>query len=368
MSTAAIPISTSCSSSRRPSSTTRSARRSCTRCSSSSRAGDLCADLAAGLHQRRRAAGRRVGVRPDPGLSPIPRPTRTSRSRAPELRDVVEHRDTYRQGTAGVMGFAAAQTAILQGLRQNGREHMGRLEWRKLDDRGFPHEATADPARSSLRARRAWRWRPARRGLAFAAAPEGQLTWGVHVSLAPTWFDPAETPGIITPFMVLYALHDAMVKPMPGEPMAPCLAESWSASEDGLHLRLRAAQRRQVPQWRAGHRRGRQILLRALPGHLARFDEGAGGGDRNPRPAACALPAEKAVARFPDLLCDRQRRRLDRAQEICREGRRRRVQKGADRRRALQIRLVHPGCRTGARGLRPVLAQDPERQAAGDAR
>jgi peptide/nickel transport system substrate-binding protein len=44
----------------------------------------------------------------------------------------------------------------------------------------------------------------------------GQLTWAVHVSLAPTWFDPAETPGIITPFMELYALHDAMLKPMPG--------------------------------------------------------------------------------------------------------------------------------------------------------
>jgi peptide/nickel transport system substrate-binding protein len=66
------------------------------------------------------------------------------------------------------------------------------------------------------------------------AAPEGQLTWGVHISLAPTWFDPAETPGIITPFMVLYALHDAMVKPMPASPMAPSLAESWSVSPDGL--------------------------------------------------------------------------------------------------------------------------------------
>ena len=42
-----------------------------------------------------------------------------------------------------------------------------------------------------------------------AAAPEGQMTWGVHISLAPTWFDPAETLGIITPFMVMYALHDA---------------------------------------------------------------------------------------------------------------------------------------------------------------
>ena len=42
---------------------------------------------------------------------------------------------------------------------------------------------------------------------ARAASPEGQLTWGVAISLAPTWFDPAETPGIITPFVVMYALH-----------------------------------------------------------------------------------------------------------------------------------------------------------------
>ena len=50
--------------------------------------------------------------------------------------------------------------------------------------------------------------------MAFAGA-DGQLTWGVHVSLAPVWFDPADISGIITPFMVLYAMHDAMVKPMP---------------------------------------------------------------------------------------------------------------------------------------------------------
>jgi peptide/nickel transport system substrate-binding protein len=67
-----------------------------------------------------------------------------------------------------------------------------------------------------------------------AAAPEGQMLWAVHVSLAPTWFDPAETPALITPFMVLYGLHDALVKPMPGNAMAPSLAESWSAAKDGL--------------------------------------------------------------------------------------------------------------------------------------
>jgi peptide/nickel transport system substrate-binding protein len=68
---------------------------------------------------------------------------------------------------------------------------------------------------------------------ARAAGPQGQLSWGIHVSLAPTWFDPAETPGLITPFMILYALHDAMVKPMPGQALAPCLAESFAAAEDG---------------------------------------------------------------------------------------------------------------------------------------
>ncbi len=70
-------------------------------------------------------------------------------------------------------------------------------------------------------------------GFAEAAEAQGQLTWGIHVSLAPTWFDPSEATGIITPFVVLYALHDAMLKPMPGKVLAPSLAESWSMSEDG---------------------------------------------------------------------------------------------------------------------------------------
>jgi len=69
---------------------------------------------------------------------------------------------------------------------------------------------------------------------ARAGAPQGQITYAVHISLPPTWLDPADTSAIITPFMLMYALHDAMAKGMPGQPQAPCLAESWSASEDGL--------------------------------------------------------------------------------------------------------------------------------------
>jgi len=66
------------------------------------------------------------------------------------------------------------------------------------------------------------------------AAPEGTMTWGVHITLASRWVDPAETEGIITPFMVLYALHDALVKPMPAGPNTPSLAESRTQSKDGL--------------------------------------------------------------------------------------------------------------------------------------
>jgi len=63
--------------------------------------------------------------------------------------------------------------------------------------------------------------------------PEGELRYAVYVTLAPAWFDPGESPvGVLTPFWVLYALHDAMVKPMPGQLMAPSLAESWTVSDD----------------------------------------------------------------------------------------------------------------------------------------
>lgn len=65
------------------------------------------------------------------------------------------------------------------------------------------------------------------------AKPAGELNIALHFTMSPAWFDPAETPGIITPFLMLYALHDALVKPMPEGPMTPSLAESWTVSEDG---------------------------------------------------------------------------------------------------------------------------------------
>src|SRR5436190_2058719 len=63
--------------------------------------------------------------------------------------------------------------------------------------------------------------------------PEGEMRWALYVTLSPVWFDPGEFQGL-TPFWVLYAIHDALVKPMPGNLMTPSLGESWTVSADQL--------------------------------------------------------------------------------------------------------------------------------------
>jgi peptide/nickel transport system substrate-binding protein len=70
------------------------------------------------------------------------------------------------------------------------------------------------------------------RDAAAQAKPEGEMRFAVYVSLVPAWFDPGDVAGVLTPFWVLYALHDALVKPMPGNHNAPSLAESWTLSPD----------------------------------------------------------------------------------------------------------------------------------------
>jgi peptide/nickel transport system substrate-binding protein len=66
-----------------------------------------------------------------------------------------------------------------------------------------------------------------------AFGQSGEMTMAWHVTLAPTWFDPSTAPPQITPFGMLYAIHDALVRPLPGHKMAPSLAESWTESPDG---------------------------------------------------------------------------------------------------------------------------------------
>src|SRR2546422_10712889 len=43
------------------------------------------------------------------------------------------------------------------------------------------------------------------------AEPKGEVVFALHVTIAPAWFDPAEMPAQITPFIIRYTLHDALV-------------------------------------------------------------------------------------------------------------------------------------------------------------
>jgi peptide/nickel transport system substrate-binding protein len=69
--------------------------------------------------------------------------------------------------------------------------------------------------------------------VAAQQAPSGQAVMAWHVTIAPSWFDPSTAPPQITPFGLIYAIHDALVRPYPGQKMGPSLAESWRESPDG---------------------------------------------------------------------------------------------------------------------------------------
>src|SRR3954467_2274152 len=69
---------------------------------------------------------------------------------------------------------------------------------------------------------------------AAGPAPAGRVVIAWHVTISPAWFDPSTAPPQITPFGMLYAIHDGLVRPYPGQKMGPALAESWEESEDGL--------------------------------------------------------------------------------------------------------------------------------------
>ena len=65
-----------------------------------------------------------------------------------------------------------------------------------------------------------------------ASAADGTRTWGVHVSLTPAFFDPADATGTALPLMVYYAVHDALVRPLPGTQMGGCgSCRGWGKTE-----------------------------------------------------------------------------------------------------------------------------------------
>ena len=199
-----------------------------------------------------------------------------------------------------------------------------------------------------------------------AAAPEGTLTWGLHVTLASRWLDPSDTEAFINPFMVLYAIHDALVKPMPAGDNTPSLAESWTVSKDGLTYEF-------VLRKGVKFHNGDPVTAEDVKFSFDRY-KGAAAKLLKDRvrevqivdPGRVRFHPQGAVAGLHDLLRHvRHRRGVDRAEEVRGEGGRRRLHEGAGRRRAVQGGELHAGRGAGHGGLRGLLAQGALRQAAG---
>ncbi len=179
--------------------------------------------------------------------------------------------------------------------------------------------------------------------MAQAAGATGQLVYGVHISLAPTWFDPAETPSLVTPYMIYYALHDGMLKAMPGELMAHSLAESWSATEDGMSYSF-------VLRDGVTFHNGEKLTAEDVKFSFERY-RGAAKGPLHDRVASVEVADPRHLTfrlknPWPDFLTF-----YSAAtgagwivpKKYVEQRRRRWLQEGADRRRAVQVRFVQPG-------------------------
>ena len=218
---------------------------------------------------------------------------------------------------------------------------------------GGGREARAHAGVGARPPRRRWR-RARRRG----SSP----TLSTPRSRRPGWI-PQENPPQVTPYNFSYTLHDALVKPMPGKDFVPSLAESYEVAPDFKSATFKLRTGHQVPRRHAGHARGRQVHLRAVPGRQRRRPESEARTHRDPGRPHDSLLLQGAVRRLPDdLRQPGQRGRLDRAEGVLREGRQGRLQDGADRGRAVSLRAAAGRQRDGVRGVPGVLAEVAERQ------
>ena len=206
--------------------------------------------------------------------------------------------------------------------------------------------------------------RPARRPSRTGSSPSPSTSRSL-----PRFSSPPRRSGIGTPFVFLYALHDALIKPLPGNDMAPVPGRVLEGEPGRAGVRVQAPRGPAVSQRGSLHRRGREVELPPLPGHRgqAAARPGEGRGDRRSTPRA--IRAARALAGLSRVLCHSgHRRRLDRAQEVHRKGRRGDLQATTGRARALSVRASDARCRAGARRQRAVLAQEAVRSSASSSR
>ena len=114
------------------------------------------------------------------------------------------------------------------------------------------------------------------------------MKFALYVTIAPAWFDPGEAqPGFFTPFWMLVALHDALVRPMPGKQHGARLAESWTESPDKLSYEFKLRQGLKFHNGDPFTVRGCRIQLQPREGRAA-AREGEG-GRRGRSATRCAL-------------------------------------------------------------------------------
>lgn len=63
-------------------------------------------------------------------------------------------------------------------------------------------------------------------------APQGKVTYAFNVTFSPLFLDPQEYPAVATPFVAGFAVHDALVRNLPGQTLAPSLASEYQVAED----------------------------------------------------------------------------------------------------------------------------------------
>ena len=167
---------------------------------------------------------------------------------------------------------------------------------------------------------------------------------------------------------MLYAIHDALVRPYPGQKMGPSLAESWHESEDGLTYEFKLRPN-------LTFHNGDPVTTEDVKFSFDRY-KGAAATTLHEHVKEVEIVDPRVVrfhlnAPWPDFMTfygtTASGRRPRRAEEISGTGRRRRLQKTSGRRRSLQIRQHQTGYRGRARGLSRLLAAGAQRQDAGHA-
>ena len=192
------------------------------------------------------------------------------------------------------------------------------------------------------------------------------MTWGLHVTLVSRWLDPGDTEGLITPFMVLYALHDALVKPMAEGLNTPSLAESWSVSKDGITYEF-------VLRKNAKFHNGDPVTADDVKFTFERY-RGSGAKllkDKVKEVQVAAANRVRFVLKepWPDFMASYGTSATGAGwivpKEVRREGRRGGIQEGPDRRRPYKFVDLHARGRAGAGGIPGLLAEAAVGQAPG---